>query len=347
MKIRIESKTNDHKSQLPSNTTLQNKMTVQNTTTAMTSPVCVVPGVSAPCPAGMSYYTRSEILDGLQSKWLLLLGDSSTRGMVLALSTYLDVQHTRPFDFKHWYNVTDPAEAYQANWRGIGGYFFRLDYVFKRTNSGVWVVKYKKVSQITPLDVKRMPESKHVPEVFLDYPNLASDEARISFYNCRNTAEMYEAWTLINGTPDILYANTGAWNWTCNPDTVRNFISWVPQVVWGTFHATQQSSCDDKMSKLPHILTLDNTIIPNMELGKLMNLEKKDWVHCANVVNIMDVMRLFRLLGWPENRRNVEFDRLCAVVGNARDLSRQGIDVVPPDQGWKTPWKLPCRLKIY
>ena len=269
--------------------------------------------------------------------------------MVLALSTYLDLQHSQPFDFRTWYNVTDPEEGYRKFWKGLGGFFFRLDYIFKKTETGTWEVQYKKASQINPFDPDKMPKNKHVPLVFLHNRTLSSNEVRISFYNAKDTKELWASWKKFAGDksiPDFVYANVGAWYLKCNPLVVED-ISSVTRVVWGTLMTTNISNCDVKMSKLKNILTLDKTLIPNMELGKRTRLEPEvDWVHFANVVNIMDVMRMFELLGWPKNERNVEFSLLCRVVGNTMKLLRKGIRVAPPDQGWKTPWKLPCRLKI-
>ena len=41
-----------------------------------------------------------------------------------------------------------------------------------------------------------------------------------------------------------------------------------------------------------------------------------------------------------------EFSPLCAVVGNRDRLLELNITVPLPDQGWKTPWKLPCTYDV-
>ena len=303
------------------------------------------------CPRDLSFYTKEEILEGLRSKWLLFVGDSSTRGMVLALITHLDLQHAQPFDFKTWYNVTDAKEGFRHNWRGLGGFFFRLDYVFKRVADGRWEVRYKKASQTNPLDPSKMPKSKYVPEVFLPVSTtVATDEVRISFYNVRCTREMDKAWRVITGyqKPDIVYANVGAWDMSCDIDVIRDISSSVHTFVWGTKMSTEPSLCDAKvMTKLNNIQTLDKALIPKSSLGKTTNLERlKGSVHFANIANIIDVMRMLRLLGWPVTSRHVTFSPLCVVIGSREELKAQGVDVVPPDQGWKSPWKLPCRMNM-
>lgn len=314
-------------------------------------------GDNLSCNLGISFYKKSEILNGLRSKWLLFLGDSCTRSMVLALTNMLDLQNTGPFDFKTWYNVTDPAEGRQYNWRGLGGYFFRLDYIFKENPEGGWRIVYKKASQVNLFERSDRPQATHLPKVFLQKSVVNSDEVRISFYNVRDSEEVRKVWKLFPGTPDIVYANVGAWNsihdnkkgrwrWKCNTDIFQEIKS-VSKLVWGSLQQKHISACDSRMFRLRDVLTLDRSLVPNTELGQRTQLgDRTSSVHYAHIVNIIDVMRLFTLLGWHENRRTVEFSKLCVAVGDKDELLEQGIQVHGPDQGWKTAWALPCRFEI-
>ena len=221
-------------------------------------------------------------------------------------------------------------------------------------------------------------------------PPLQDDEVRISFYHVRNTDELDQTWGVVFGRPDVVYASVGTWTLggggksplVCNPDVLRIIASSVPRVVWATVQRRDVSQCDRKMMMMTSMMTssrgekeeedeeregggevvlenvqiLDRTLIPNTPLGEVTRMERKnsDSVNYAQIVSIMDAMRLVKLLDLvpPEEnersrrRRSVEFSPSCVAVGSRRELAKQGIQVVPPNQGWKTPWKLPCRLVI-
>ena len=75
------------------------------------------------CKSDIPFYSKDQILNRLRSKWLLFIGDSSTRGMVLALISQLDRSQTQPIDVERWYNVTevDQEASLGSLWRGHGG----------------------------------------------------------------------------------------------------------------------------------------------------------------------------------------------------------------------------------
>ena len=315
------------------------------------------------CRSSVTFFPERQILEGLRSRWLLFLGDSSTRAMVLALINQLDRQQTHPVDMVKWYNVTDPEEGrywetifnskmdeYARLWRHHGGNVNRLDYIFRRGLAGVWRIHYKKASQLSTfisMDPLGIRYSENPPEVFLPSVSLGEDEVRISFYNVRSTEEIRLAWDDLPGVPDIVYANVGAWGkMECKVGTIDKLRNheFVTAFIWGTQQSVNQSKCDvNVLSRLKNLTTVDRGVVPRTVLGERNQLRG---VHYTHLVNMFDVMQVFRKLGWSQNAgKCVKFYRMCTLTGNTKTLLEKNISVRPPDQGWKTPWKFPCRFQ--
>jgi hypothetical protein len=73
-------------------------------------------------PCYYHFYTKPEMLQLFDKKWALFLGDSNTRGLVLALLSILDPDHRSPYSNERWFNATfNWPHAYTID------YFFRAD----------------------------------------------------------------------------------------------------------------------------------------------------------------------------------------------------------------------------
>ena len=325
------------------------------------------------CYSVDSFFTPHQILEGLRSKWLYFIGDSCTRGMVAALATLLDPSHTHPIDFQRWFNVTPPGSIAEDNavdnWLGHGGDFQRLDYIFRRQRRGKWTVRYKKASLISPIchGLKKlmyqipfqnstfsgmMDKYYDFPEVYSPESKVGPDEVRISFNNARYLSEVHQAWESMSGVPDIVYVSVGVWGFAENDssiDLLTEIKSAVPTFVWGSQQGqekTQYSMYDLEILEMEEKwLFLDRSRIPRTELGKKNHLQGP---HYSHLVNTADLMSLFRVLGWKQNGGNhPNFCNFCVVRGEPKQLLGQYNITVPlPFQGWKTPWKLPCRFTL-
>lgn len=309
----------------------------------------------------VSFFTREQILNNLRSKWLVFIGDSSTRAMALALFNTLDLEQTHVHDFERWYNSTDPQEylgkkcksnkdsPLRQPWKGLGGDIMRADYLFEfNKETGHFEIVYKKAT----MWFDQCVQSYKYPNVFLppDTP-LGASSVRITFSNARGTNEIEHFLNKVGfpgNEPDIIYANVGAWHRSCgDPDKIFKQKTSKSQIIWGTLQSHAKSACDKYMKKFPlFFATLDRTLFPNTQLGKELRLSG---VHYAHLVNIFDVMNMFTILwGHQYDNQTVYFNKFCSVVGNsvAKIQKKYGIHVPLPNQGWKTPWKLPCRFTI-
>ena len=305
------------------------------------------------CVSRTTFFTGRQILDNLRGKWIFFIGDSSTRGLVLPLITLLDNEQTHPYDMVAWYNITDLADeesVYGKWWRGHGGDFFRLDYLFrKETSSKEWNIAYKKASFVYHYQVEKRPTTGHIPDVFLPISTVTPNEVRISYFMARHTVEIQKIWNeKIPGTPDIVYANIGAWGEFANyQDILHEIDSTVSQFVWGTWQFPWWSPFDRLIGEQTNLTILDRTRILRTSYRRPFALLG---VHYAHVVNFLNLMELFKLLGWKQKERDVtvEFDPFCAVKGNLKTLySKYKIKVPMPNQRWKSAWKLPCRYTVH
>jgi hypothetical protein len=86
-------------------------------------------------PCYYHFYAKQEMLQLFDNKWALFLGDSNTRGLVLALLSILDPEHRSPYSNERWFNAT-------VSWPHVNSidYFFRADgsILFKTASSEDW-----------------------------------------------------------------------------------------------------------------------------------------------------------------------------------------------------------------
>ena len=145
-------------------------------------------------------YSPSQILHSLNGKWLLMLGDSCTRGMMISLLNQLDENHQNPFSKKTWYNSTLGNEF-------DGGNEDFQDFSFIQNPLNLkWYVDRKSISQ--PL-MKRY-------QVRITYQNVKYErdfapKALKSFFQRLGNFSI----------PDVVYMNAGAWGRSSN-DSFEN-----------------------------------------------------------------------------------------------------------------------------
>ena len=328
------------------------------------------------CQSDVTFYTRHDILEGLRSKWLFLIGDSTTRAMTLALMENLDESQTHPHDFQTWYNITDvddEAAILGEYWRGRAADFSKLDFIFRRTSPGVWDIVYKKASCVHPWPDHKMTRTGREPRVFLPGRVVGPDEVRISYSFSRGARDVRTLWDdMIPGTPDIVYVNTGAWQQSkhgCHVDILKDISVRGSQLIWGTIQRPSYSQCDRKVLGLKHVegscilgtrpntqwitstglrqvLVVDRSMILRTSLRDVLHLHG---VHHTHVANLYDVMQMFKVLGWRQTAEtSVQFSPFCVVnaVGMESLRLKYNITVTLPDQGWKSTWKLPCRYTV-
>ena len=252
-------------------------------------PVCAHPVL---CQSDITFFTKHDILNGLRGQWLLLLGDSTTRGLAMALIEQLDDTQTHHHDLHTWYNVT---QGQGRHWRGQAGDFCKLDYVFRRGSSGEWVIAYKKVCLPSWVnDHEKMYDPSLLPDcadaVFVpDRKTLSPDEVRISYHMVRGTRDLHKVWTTkIPGNPDVVYVNVGEWEnvsgWerrgnVCDLTVLRDVKSSTPVFIWGTVQRHEYSNCDLRVTGLESMSACFLRTRPNVKwrrtgLGDLLIVDR-------------------------------------------------------------------------
>lgn len=227
------------------------------------------------------YMPRAAVLDSLQGQWLYFVGDSATRGMVLALLRHLDPLLARWVDTARDFNATSSEYATlqarqgqtkrKKQWQSMGGNMLRSDYVFhkvKKTDAlrPQWKVAYKKQSQLCSSALcpyyKKMPH--HAPSVFQYGNTLWNSQSsntpmvRISFHNAIGTDDAARVLDVssphtdaVARQPSVVYISIGAWAghsslYRCQPHDMRQIASKLPHawLIWGTVVASKHSACD-------------------------------------------------------------------------------------------------------
>lgn len=284
------------------------------------------------CESTLAAYIEANVwLPALAGKWALFMGDSSTRAMFLVLLNQFDKAQSHPHDFQTWYNST--VVSTRNDWRGLGGDAMVVDYIVSVASRPI-IVLFKNASL------------KYDLSVLLSHYRPSTTTVRLTFVNVRDTTEIAERWDVITKhfAPNLTYLNVGAWGRSCAPDVVQRVAS-RSNVTWGTLQSKKQSSCDIWVkSAFPSMSILDRTLIPSTEVGQRHHLAG---VHYAHLVNLYDAMRLIQH-HWTADRNltlssraKIKFHRWCS-IHEAKKLHELRPPLPPPEQGWKTPWKLPC-----
>jgi hypothetical protein len=232
------------------------------------------------------WYDRAEVVNALKGRWLMFIGDSDTRGLVLALLQHLDTDQLLPFSAKRWWNIsTETGDPTRVRY---------LDWSIKSVSQEAGRFNIHKVTGlfVDRCDMRSRALSKH--------------ELRISYCmatTMRNfTQTLHNFITRAAVLPNMTYINTGAWRQDdVDPQDITRVLPAMQSsghmFIWGTSLAHRRNNVDGEI--IPQleqkgIRYLNRSLISHMLLNELHTVQLSNG-HVPHMINMYDSQRLLNM----------------------------------------------------